>query len=304
MVKPRILIAGHEGQVAFELQRTLPCLGHVVSLGRTTQPALDLSHPVSIRETIRAVKPALIVNAAAYTAVDKAEQEPALAHRINAEAAGLLAEEARAIDAGLIHYSTDYVFPGDATEPYTEDAPVGPLGVYGQSKLAGEELTRQAGARHLILRTAWVYGGRGQNFLLTMLRLMRERDSLGIVDDQHGAPTWSRLIAEATALIAYRCLHAGRFDPGAKAGTYHLTCGGQTTWFGFASRIRELAIRQGLLDETAAVLKPIPTSAYPTPARRPGYSVLSNARLADDFELLLPDWESALALCLAETPLP
>lgn len=304
MVKPRILIAGHEGQVAFELQRTLACLGQVVSLGRTTQPALDLLHPASIRETIRAVKPVLIVNAAAYTAVDKAEQEPEQAHRINAEAAGLLAEEARALDAGLLHYSTDYIFPGDASEPYTEDARVGPLGVYGLSKLAGEELIRQTGARHIILRTAWVYGGRGRNFLLTMLRLMRERDSLGIVDDQYGAPTWSRLIAEATALIAHRSLHEGRFDPGAKAGTYHLTCGGQTTWFGFASRIRELAVRQGLLDETAALLKPIPTTDYPTPARRPSYSVLSNARLADAFELVLPDWESALALCLAETPLP
>jgi dTDP-4-dehydrorhamnose reductase len=303
MVKPSILIVGHEGQVAFELQRTLACLGQVASLGRTTQPALDLSHPASIRETVRKVKPTLIVNAAAYTAVDKAEQEPELAHRINAEAAGMLAEEARAIDAGLIHYSTDYVFPGDATEPYSEDAPVGPLGVYGQSKLAGEKAIRQSGVQHLILRTAWVYGGRGQNFLLTMLRLMRERDSLGIVDDQHGAPTWSRLIAEATALIAHRNMHGGRFDPGAKAGTYHLTCGGQTTWFGFASHIREHAIRQGQLDDSAALLNPIPASAYPTPARRPRYSVLSNDKLAEAFGLVLPAWETALALCLAETPL-
>lgn len=300
MVSRTILLVGYEGQLAFELQRTLACLGRVVAMGRTTQPALDLARLQAIRETVQALKPVLIVNAAAYTAVDRAEQEPELAHRINAEAVGVLAEAARDCDAGLIHFSTDYVFSGAAARPYREDDATGPLGVYGASKLAGEELVRQSGARHLILRTAWVYGWRGQNFLLTMLRLMRERESLGVVDDQVGAPTWSRLIAEATALMAGRCLHGGRFAPEALGGIYHLSCGGATTWFGFASRIRELAIARGLLDDSAARLNAIPSSAYPTPARRPGYSVLSPDKLAAAFALALPDWDTALALCLAE----
>jgi dTDP-4-dehydrorhamnose reductase len=304
MVNMNILLVGHEGQLAFELQRTLACLGKVTALGRHTRPALDLTDPGRIRETVRTLKPALIVNAAAYTAVDKAEQEPELAYRINGEAVGILAEEAAALDAGLIHYSTDYVFPGDATRPYGEDDETGPLGVYGASKLAGEAAIPDTGVRYLILRTAWVYGSRGQNFLRTLLRLMRERDSLGIVDDQHGAPTWSRLIAEATALMVARCTDAGQFEPHDLGGAYHITCGGQTTWFGFASRIRELALARGLLDDSAAALNPIPTSTYPTPAQRPGYSVLSNTRLAENFELALPDWDTALALCLAETPLP
>jgi dTDP-4-dehydrorhamnose reductase len=304
MVNMNILLVGHEGQLAFELQRTLACLGKVTALGRHTRPALDLTDPGRIRETVRTLKPALIVNAAAYTAVDKAEQEPELAYRINGEAVGILAEEAAALDAGLIHYSTDYVFPGDATRPYGEDDETGPLGVYGASKLAGEAAIPDTGVRYLILRTAWVYGSRGQNFLRTLLRLMRERDSLGIVDDQHGAPTWSRLIAEATALMVARCTDAGQFEPHDLGGAYHITCGGQTTWFGFASRIRELALARGLLDDSAAALNPIPTSTYPTPAQRPGYSVLSSTRLAENFELALPDWDTALALCLAETPLP
>ncbi len=299
-----ILLVGSTGQVAFELQRTLACLGIVTTLGRATRPMLDLAQPQSIREAVQTVRPALIVNAAAYTAVDKAEQESSLAYCINAEATAILAEEALAIDAGLIHYSTDYVFPGAATQPYRENDPTGPLGVYGRSKLAGEQCIRDSGVRHLILRTAWVYGRRGQNFLLTMLRLMRERDQLGIVDDQQGAPTWSRLIAEATALMVARCTHEGRFEPDEAGGTYHLTCAGATTWFGFASRIRELAIVHGLLDESAARLQPIATSDYPTLARRPAYSVLANDRLTEAFALALPAWDDALALCLAEAAQP
>jgi dTDP-4-dehydrorhamnose reductase len=302
MVSMDILLIGYEGQVAWELRRTLACLGRAVALGRNTRPALDLRDVAAIREAVRTHRPHLIVNAAAYTAVDKAEEDSEAAHRINAEAVGILAEEARASDAGLIHYSTDYVFPGDASQPYREDDPTDPLGVYGQSKRRGEEYISQVGARHLILRTAWVYGGRGANFLLTMLRLMRERESLGIVDDQHGAPTWSRLIAEATALLVARCGRDGRFDPAERSGTYHLTSAGATTWFGFASRIRELAISRGLLDDSAAALNPIPTSAYPTPARRPHYSVLSNEKLKAAFDLALPDWDTALALCLADMP--
>lgn len=295
-----ILLVGNDGQVAWELKRTLASLGRVTAVGRTTSPSLDLTDLPGIRGVMRSIRPNLVVNAAAYTAVDKAEQDVTLAHCINAEALAILAEEAMAIDAGLIHYSTDYVFPGNATSPYREDDPTGPLGVYGQSKLAGERAIRESGVRHLILRTAWVYGRRGGNFLLTMLRLMRERDSLGIVDDQYGAPTWSRLIAEATALIVARSQSGDRFDPGVHAGTYHLTCGGETTWFGFASRIRELAMACGLLDESAARINPIPTTAYPTPARRPAYSVLDNRRLADAFGIALPAWDDALALCLSD----
>lgn len=296
----RILLIGHAGQVAYELKRSLACLGETINLGRASHPPLDLADPASLRATVRSVRPDLIVNAAAYTAVDKAEQEPELAHQINGEACGLLAEEALAIGAGLLHYSTDYVFPGDAGTPYLEDDVTGPLGRYGLSKLSGEQAIRQSGVQHLILRTAWVYGRRGQNFLLTMLRLMKERDSLSIVADQHGAPTWSRMIAEATALMIGQCLHDGVFQPGDKAGTYHLTAGGETTWFGFAEKIRTLAIARGLLDASCASLQPIPTSAYPTPAKRPAYSVLSNEKLARQFGIVMPDWAEALDLCLTD----
>jgi dTDP-4-dehydrorhamnose reductase len=296
----KILLIGREGQVAFELCRSLACLGEVVALDRHTEPRVDLADPDSIRAAVRRVRPDLVVNAAAYTAVDQAEQEQELAFRINGEAPGVLAEEAAAVGAGLIHYSTDYVFPGTAQSPYREDDPVGPLSVYGHSKLAGEEAIRQVGAPHLILRTAWVYGGRGHNFLLTMLRLMREREVLRVVDDQHGAPTWSRLIAEATALLVARAACDGRFEPAGKSGTYHLTCGGQTTWYGFAAKIRELGLARGLLPESCARLEPIPTSGYPTPAHRPAFSVLANARLSENFELALPDWEQGLRLCLDE----
>jgi dTDP-4-dehydrorhamnose reductase len=293
----KILLIGREGQVAFELRRSLACLGEVVALDRHTEPRVDLADPDSIRTAVRQVQPGLIVNAAAYTAVDKAEQERELAHRINGEAPGVLAEAAVAVDAGLIHYSTDYVFPGTAQLPYREDDPTGPLSVYGRSKLAGEDAIRQVGVPHLILRTAWVYGGRGNNFLLTMLRLMREREVLRVVDDQHGAPTWSRLIAEATALLVARTTYEGRFEPAENSGTYHLTCGGRTTWYGFAAKIRELGLARGLLPESCARLEPIPTSGYPTPAHRPAFSVLSNAKLDEAFELALPDWEQALQLC-------
>lgn len=303
MVTPILLLIGQEGQVAWELRRTLACLGRVVALGRATQPALDLLQPDTLRQTLREIRPDIIVNAAAYTAVDKAESEPDAAHRINAEAVGVLAEEARAMGIGLVHYSTDYVFSGLADRPYVEDDPTDPLGAYGRSKLAGEEAIRAAGVPHLILRTAWVYGRRGQNFLLTMLRLMREREQLGIVVDQFGAPTWSRLIAEATALMLASSRSDGRLKLGDVSGTYHLTCQGQTSWHGFAEAIRKIGLERGLLDGTTANLKPITTSEYPTPARRPGYSVLSNRKLQDRFGLMLPDWRDALDLCLAEITL-
>ena len=303
MVTPTLLLIGQEGQVAWELRRTLACLGRVVALGRATQPALDLLQPDTLRQKLRDIRPDIIVNAAAYTAVDKAESEPDAAQRINAEAVGVLAEEARAMGIGLVHYSTDYVFSGLADRPYVEDDPTDPLGAYGRSKLAGEEAIRAAGVPHLILRTAWVYGRRGQNFLLTMLRLMREREQLGIVADQFGAPTWSRLIAEATALMLAASRHDGRLELGDVSGTYHLTCQGQTSWYGFAEAIRKIGLERGLLDASAAKLQPITTSEYPTPARRPGYSVLSNQKLQDRFGLVLPDWRDALELCLAEITL-
>jgi dTDP-4-dehydrorhamnose reductase len=303
MVTPTLLLIGQEGQVAWELRRTLACFGRVVALGRATQPALDLLQPDNLVQTLREIRPDIIVNAAAYTAVDKAESEPDAAQRINAKAVGVLAEEARAMGIGLVHYSTDYVFSGLADRPYVEDDPTDPLGVYGRSKLAGEEAIRAAGVPHLILRTAWVYGRRGQNFLLTMLRLMREREQLGIVADQFGAPTWSRLIAEATALMLAASRRDGRLELGDVSGTYHLTCQGQTSWHGFAEAIRQIGLERGLLDATAANLKPITTSEYPTPARRPGYSVLSNRKLQDRFGLVLPDWRDALELCLAEITL-
>jgi dTDP-4-dehydrorhamnose reductase len=300
MPKLKILLVGSEGQVAWELRRTLACLGELAVRGRGTNPGLDLADCDALRAAVREAQPDLIVNAAAHTAVDKAEQETELAFRINGEAVGLLAEEAKALGAGLIHYSTDYVFPGDGTAPYREDDPTGPLSAYGRSKLAGEEAIRAVGVPHLILRTAWVYGRRGGNFLLTMLRLMKEREVLRVVDDQRGAPTWSRLIAEATALMVARSIRNGRVDLGERSGTYHLTSGGETTWYGFAEKIRELGLAHGLLPETCARLEPIPASGYPTPARRPAYSVLSNAKLAEAFGLALPDWEEALRLCLAD----
>lgn len=298
----KILLIGRAGQVAWELRRTLACLGEVVALDRRSKPlAIDLSDPDSIRAATTAIKPDLIVNAAAYTAVDKAEQESDLAFRINAVAPGVLAEQALKLGAGLIHYSTDYVFPGIAQTPYRETDATGPQSVYGRSKLAGEEAIAQVGAPHYILRTAWVYGARGHNFLLTMLRLMRERELVRVVDDQLGAPTWSRLIAEATALLIAQSLEGGRFSPRERGGIYHLTCGGQASWNEFARTIRETALASGLLPENCARVEPIPSSEYPTPAQRPAYSVLSNDKLAEQFGLRLPDWQEVLALCLEDS---
>ena len=292
----RLLLTGKNGQVGFELQRSLAVLGEVLAVDHRD---CDLADPAAIRCLVRELQPQVIVNPAAYTAVDKAESEPETAHRINAEAVGMLAEEARTLGIGLVHYSTDYVFSGLADRPYVEDDPTDPLGIYGHGKLAGEEAIRAAGVPHLILRTAWVYGRRGQNFLLTMLRLMRERDELGIVADQFGAPTWSRLIAEATALMLGACLKEGRFALDDVSGTYHLTSQGQTSWHGFAEAIRDIGLARGLLDPSAARLKPITTREYPTPARRPAYGVLSTARFERTFGFALPGWRESLAECLA-----
>lgn len=297
----KILLIGREGQLAFELRRTLACLGEVIALDRRSQPlAVDVADPYSLRAAVREVRPDLIVNAAAYTAVDKAEEEQGLAWAINAHGPGVLAEQAKAIGAGLIHYSTDYVFSGDGTCPYHEDDVTGPQNVYGCSKLEGETAVAQVGAPHIILRTAWVYGARGRNFLLTMLRLLREREVVRVVDDQIGSPTWSRLLAEATALLIAQARVGDRFVPGNRQGVYHLTCSGQTSWYGFAHAIREQAIATGLLSSDCAKLEPISSHEYPTPAHRPVYSVLNNGKLATHYGLRLPGWREALNLCLAE----
>lgn len=285
----RILLTGCSGQVGYELERSLQGLGEVVAVDRAR---MDLSDLNQVRAVIRDVRPQLIVNPAAYTAVDQAESEPALAFRINAEAPGVMAEEARRLGAALVHYSTDYVFPGTEPGARAETDATGPVNVYGASKLAGEQAIAASGAAHLILRTSWVYGLRGRNFLLTMLRLARERDELRVVADQHGAPTWSRTVADTTVtILAQARVHA--FDPGwwqEYGGIYHLSSQGQTTWFGFTQAIVEQA---GL----ACRVVPIASAEYPTPARRPQYSVLSSRRLVERFGHV-PDWQEALRLCM------
>jgi dTDP-4-dehydrorhamnose reductase len=303
-LRPRILLTGKNGQVGWELHQALSPLGEVVALDRWQ---LDLADPGQIRERVREIKPDLIVNAAAYTAVDRAETEPELAMAINGLAPGILAEEANRIGAAIIHYSTDYVYDGIKTTPYTEEDTPNPLNVYGRTKLAGEQAVRAVGASHLILRTSWVYGLRGKNFLLTILRLAREREELKVVDDQLGAPTWSRTIAEATARIltsgawpASGTWPADATSPASSAwpsptnsGIYHLTASGSTSWYGFAEAI--LSLDQNPAEQVYRQLIPIPTSAYPTPAHRPANSVLSNTKLKAVFGLTLPSWEQSLA---------
>ena len=289
----RILLTGADGQVGWELRRTLAPLGEVIAFNRST---LDLTDLDRLRGTIREIAPDLIVNAAAYTAVDRAEAEEALALRINAEAPGVMAEEAQRLGAWIMHYSTDYVFDGRKPGVYVEDDEPNPLNAYGRTKLAGERAIAAVDGRHVVFRTSWVYADRGRNFLLTMLRLGQERDELKVVADQRGAPTWARMIAEASAAAAVQLLQ------GTKSGTaqdlltgiYHLTCGGNTSWHEFACAIFDR--RPGT---KAPRVLPIDTSQYPTPAIRPLNSVLSNTRLQDRFGLALPDWRTALTLCLA-----
>lgn len=287
----RILLFGANGQVGTELRRSLLPLGEVVAATRTGSLAdgeacevADFDAPASLSPLVERIAPDVVVNAAAYTAVDKAESEQEAAWRANAEAPAAIAAACKARDALLVHYSTDYVFDGTATRPYREDDPTSPLGVYGASKLAGEEAIRAGGARHVILRTAWVYAAHGKNFLLTMLRLARERDHLRVVDDQVGSPTSAALIADTTARVLA--------SPEA-CGTWHLTASGETTWHGFAEAIFADACDCGLLTRAPQV-EAIATSAYPTPARRPAYSVLDNSRLSSDFGVRLPHWERGL----------
>jgi len=297
-VTMEILLIGQEGQLAFELERSLACLGSVMAVGRKSKIHIDLEDLNGVSALIRAIKPDLIVNAAAYTAVDSAESHQDLAYRINADAVAQLAQEAKGLKIPIVHYSTDYVFDGQSRTPYREEDPTGPLSIYGHSKLQGEIALREAEIPHLIFRTGWVYGMRGQNFLLTMLRLMREKDALSIVNDQRGAPTWCRLIAEATALALSQCVHQGRIQLGDREGTYHLTASGETSWYGFAKAIRPLAIEREHLPAECALLNAITTAQYPTAAKRPPHSVLATEKLHAAFGIRLPTWDKGLDLCL------
>ena len=300
-MKPKILLTGKNGQVGEELERLLPEVGEVVALGRQE---LDLSNPDGIRRTIRAVRPNLIVNAAAYTAVDQAEKEETAASEINSAAPAIMAEEAKKVGASLVHYSTDYVFDGLKGNPYVEDDPTGPISVYGTTKLVGEQAIRASGVPHLIFRTSWVYATRGRNFLLTILRLATQREELRIVRDQIGAPTGSREIADATTKILCQ-LYRREGGLSDVSGTYHMTATGVTNWHEFATAILEeashapktvpwfAAATGGKPLITRRVL-PITTQEFPTPARRPAYSVLSNARLMKTFGIQLPGWRTQL----------
>jgi dTDP-4-dehydrorhamnose reductase len=290
----RVLILGGAGQLGLELQRCFAGKDPLVAVDRAVA---DLAAPDQLRAIVRRVQPNVIVNAAAYTAVDRAESEPELALAINARAPRILAEEARALDALFVHYSTDYVFDGANPEPWTEDDTPHPLNEYGAGKLAGEEAIKQSGCRHLIFRTSWVYGPHGKNFLLTMLRLGRERERLTVVDDQIGAPTSSLELARATKAIVDGVL-GGQFGaPESWTGLYHMTCGGMVSWCGFAQAIFERA--EPLLDGRHPEVIPIPSSEYPMPARRPQNSVLSNARLHARFGVALAPWEEALDAVMA-----
>lgn len=288
----RILITGKDGQVGWELQRTLAPLGKIWTYGRQE---LDLQNGDALSKVIREVKPDLIVNAAAYTAVDKAEVEHAAAHAINAIAPGIMAEEAKRCGALFIHYSTDYVFDGTSDKPYMEADVTAPLNIYGRSKREGELAVEAISGRHIILRTSWVYGARGKNFLRTMLRLGKEKPVLKVVGDQIGAPTWSRLIAGATSHIASKALEQEI------SGIYHLTSAGHTSWHGFAKEIFTMQKHFSVHEDESVKfpeLQQITTEEYPLPAARPMYSVLSNNKLADVFGLTMPDWKVALKLCL------
>jgi len=286
----KILICGQHGQVSRELQQRLQGLGELIVLGRDQ---LDLANAEQIRQQVRAHRPSLIINAAAHTAVDQAESEPDAAFAINAIAPGILAEEAKALGIPLIHYSTDYVFDGSKPAPYTEADTPNPLGVYGQSKLAGEQAIAAVGGQYLVLRTSWVYSNHGNNFLLTMQRLLQEKPQMRIVADQIGAPTWAGSIANSTLALIERW-QAGTAG---EWGVYHLTAQGETSWFGFAEAIGEHLRKQG---KACAELEAIPSSAYPTPAQRPLNSRLDCSRLQQQWHVSQPQWQDALRECLAQ----
>lgn len=296
-----ILLTGATGQVGNELLNTLSPLGEIIAPLRSS---LDLANLQSIRDTIRTLHPRWIVNPAAYTAVDKAETEPDLAYAINRDAVRVIGEEAATIGAGVIHFSTDYVFDGTATKPYVETDPTNPVSVYGASKLAGEQALAQSGAAHLIFRTSWVYGARGKNFLLTILKLAREREHLRVIGDQYGAPTWSRDLAQMTAhVIDHAEATANGQDPGAaladSSGIYHASNAGETTWYGFATE----AVRQQSEREPGtcfADIEAIPATEYPLPAKRPANSRMNCIKLQQQFNWHMPDWRESLQKVLVE----
>jgi dTDP-4-dehydrorhamnose reductase len=302
----RLLITGSTGQIGWQLQRTLAPLGEVTA---RTHTQLNLADPETAARFVRDLAPDVIVNAAAYTAVDKAESEPDLAHTVNAIAPGRIAQELARTGGLLVHYSTDYIFDGTKSGPYEETDATAPLNVYGRTKLAGERLIAASGCAHLILRTSWVYDIRGKNFLRTVLRLAREREELRMVGDQHGAPTWARAIAEATAQIAARCAQMRDSSGWGYGGVFHLTAAGQTTWAGFAEQILEdyesLASWPADTGEYGSPLMakrviPITTAQFGSPALRPHNSLLSNAKLFSTFGLALPDWRAQLRLALQD----
>jgi dTDP-4-dehydrorhamnose reductase len=291
---PRVLVTGADGQVGRALLKAFAGSAEVIGCNRSS---LDLANADQIREKVREIAPDIIINAGAYTAVDRAESERDLAFAINGRAPGVLAEEALRASSLLIHYSTDYVFNGSKKGPWAEDDQTDPLSVYGASKLAGEDAIRKVGGRYLIFRTSWVYAPEGKNFVLTMLRLGRERDSLNVVDDQIGAPTTADELARATHRITAG-IAEGKFGMAqAWVGVYHMTCSGKISWCGFARRIFQRT--QGLLNGKTPKVKPIATSDYPTPAKRPHNSVLSNEKLHDRFGVRLASWQSALDEVLA-----
>lgn len=294
----KVLLFGCNGQLGWELQRALAPLGELVALSREGKDGLcgDLGRLEEIVETVQTVRPDVIINAAAYTAVDRAESEPELARRINAEAPAVLAKEAEKTGAWLVHYSTDYVFDGRGDRLRRETDATGPLNAYGASKLQGEEAIRESGCRHLIFRTSWVYAARGHNFIKTMLRLARERERLEVVDDQVGAPTGAELLADATA-------HAirGAMNQPETAGLYHLAAEGEVSWHGYAQFVIELARKRGAdIKVPHDAIVPIASEAFPTPARRPKNSRLDTGKFRDTFRLCLPPWQTGVARALTE----
>lgn len=286
--RPTVLLLGANGQLGTELRSLLPEKYELIAL---TRSEADLSQPERLRKIVADLKPAIVLNAAAYTAVDRAESEPELAALVNAESPGVLAEETARYGGLLVHYSTDYVFDGGKDAAWLEDDPTGPLNVYGSTKLAGERAVAALGGAHLIFRTSWVFAPHGKNFLLTVLRLASERDRLTIVADQRGAPTSALAIARATMQVLGRLEDAG--PASVWSGVYHMTCAGETTWHGFAEAILEGAADR--LDGRLVEVAPIPGSQYPTPAKRPANSVLDNGKLLRTFGMALPHWREALA---------
>ena len=297
MKQLKILLFGKNGQVGWELQRSLAPLGEVVALDAQSQDLCgDFTNLEGLAQTIRTVAPDVIVNAAAHTAVDKAESEPELARTINALAPGVLAQEAKRSGAWLIHYSTDYVFDGSGETPWLETDVTGPLSVYGKSKLEGEDAIRASGCKHLIFRTSWVYAARGSNFAKTMLKLAQERDSLKVINDQIGAPTGADLLADVTAHAIRTALQ--RSDVG---GLYHLVASGQTSWHGYANFVIDFARQAGVKIKVAPeAIQPVSTSAFPTAAKRPQNSRLDTSKLQKTFNLNLPNWQSGVMRMLAE----